>query len=51
MNHFLGGIKAESSNLGNAKICVLDDMALLFGLYHIEQAMDDFLEDQYLTSN
>lgn len=51
MNHFLEGIQAESSNLGNAEIRVLNDLALLFGLYHIEKAMGDFLEDQYLTSS
>jgi len=51
LNNFVNGIKEESGKLiGQPEVDVLQDLALLFGLYWIEKESGEFLEDGYMSS-
>jgi acyl-CoA oxidase len=51
LNNFVNGIQDESKTvLGPNEVHVLDDLALLFGLYWIEKEDGEFLADGYLSA-
>jgi acyl-CoA oxidase len=53
LNNFVSSLETErdrsDSDTGPHEIQVLQDLAVLFGLYWIERDMGDFLEDAYLS--
>ena len=50
-DNFVSGIQEESGKMiGPNEVIVLNDLALLFGLYWIEKEVGDFLEDGYLNA-
>mmetsp|Transcript_5797 Transcript_5797/g.8355 ORF Transcript_5797/g.8355 Transcript_5797/m.8355 type:complete len:752 (+) Transcript_5797:86-2341(+) len=52
LNNYCRNLQHETrkSNLGSAELDVLQDLALLFGLYWMEKDIGQFLEDGYLSS-